>query len=207
MKKISSLILLLIIISCKSSKDVNISDSSGLIQWSISDKNLLNNVEKFQNENLKDDKDLAFVIIEKEDVNKEFIDEYIISSHHSITNIYTWPISFYIIHKGRPILFYFKNGPFVNPRNYPLHIVKNEFQKFLQDDWFRYYDQKTKEVVGGYIISTYHPRRWHFKDGKLNFEVIGEPLLSKIIYGLEMFNYTHIDNMDNYRTDYTELRK
>lgn len=209
MKKLYFIIFICIpffIIGCASQPMKRIDNGMMLFDWKIlKDQKLLKQITEYQNEYFKDGKGVAYVIISKKNAFKENSEKYIISSYKNLSNLFDFPFTSYFMHNEKPVLIYFEKGPFMNPKNYPKNIVENVFAKNLHNNWNRYYDSEKDEIVDfiSYFLS-FHPPVWNYKDGKKTNEI--QKSLSEILYGEDGFRYTSYINLDNYRTDFSELK-
>lgn len=192
---------------CASNPIDRIDNGLILLDWQlIKDENLLGEITNYQNNELSNGVGIPFVIIKRKNIAKENVSEYIISSHKNLSWLFNWPFTSYFIHNGKPVLVYFQNGPFMNPKNYPKHVVQNLFAVNSYNNWNRYYDADKKEVIKFSSLRIHHPEIWKFKNNKKTINPSTNKSLAELLYGEEDFLYSSYYNLDNFRTDYSDLK-
>ncbi|MGJ8666737.1 MAG: hypothetical protein ACSHW7_10250 [Patiriisocius sp.] len=121
-----------------------IDDSKTLLGWSIfEDEKLLFNIDTYLAEDSRGNFGIPFIVVKRKVAFDKIVNEYFISSHKNLSQIFDWPITDYFMHNGKPVIYYFEKGPFTNPYKYPKEVVENYFVPNINDNWNRIYNPET----------------------------------------------------------------
>lgn len=214
MKKFFTLFLTTVLcISCKSGTDL-INDAQDITLQIIENSEVISKISKYQDSTAFNKNKYRAIILVVDESKSQFggnsinFDDYYITSTSNLSYIYRYPLSRFSIINNELVLIYYKNGYFVNPRNYSKLTVFKYFRPKLNNDWFRVYDDQSNTILtpGDMVITSHFPI-WHVRNGRVKKYSFDEIDLQKIIYNDPEFNYLEHDNLNNFRTDYSSLKE